>query len=114
MNKVYQELTDFISRIRSQNTEQMIVNALLASISNSSLESGPAYFDHRHLFKVSIETDQPLNAAFIASPFLPSDWRSRLSLADVAVCTSGIAQAAATKVLRTTFNCNAGVHFNHF
>jgi hypothetical protein len=81
-------------------------NAFLACATGGSLISGPSHFDHRHMFNVPLHNGN-LSAVFIASPFVPSTWFSDRTLAGIGVFTSGIANSAASQILRTTFH--AGV-----
>jgi hypothetical protein len=101
-------MDDFFNAHKTANNEHSIVNALAACVSTSMLTSGPSTFDHRHMFQVPAE-ESGTASAFIASPFLPANWRSNRAFEYFGVCTSGIASSVASTFLRTTFS--AGLSF---
>ena len=104
---VLKEISDFIDQ-KMKNSDELIKSALLACVSSGKLVSGHSHFDHRHLFEVP-KLGEPLKGAFIASPFLPPNWRSDIKIGGTGVCTSGIANTAAAALLRSKFN--AGAYF---
>jgi hypothetical protein len=61
------------------------------------------------MFVVPVFTKVRQSLAFIASPFVPVEWKS---YPDIGVCTSGIANAVAADLLRTTFH--SGILFDIF
>ena len=100
------EMGDFFSAHKdSTNTVAVDIakDALLSCASGGALECVPSRFDNRHMFRVPNHRLY-LSAAFIASPCLPAMWRSDYELWGKGVFTSGVANAAASEILRTIFN----------
>ncbi len=83
------------------NTRASLIRALHLCVSVGSMDVYFEFFDHRHMFEVP-GGYQNLVAAFIASPYLPTDRRAIASRAGYGVCFSGIVNSAAAKLLRTT------------
>jgi hypothetical protein len=85
----------------NRNTRAPLIRALLLCMSVGSMNVNFEFFDHRHMFVVPGRY-RNLAAAFIASPYLPTDRLAISSRAGYGVCFSGIANSAAAKLLRTT------------
>jgi hypothetical protein len=102
----FSQIRQFILANKSDSTDDSLPGALLSCLSVGPLEVCSEFYDHRHMFRVP-EGNQECVAAFIASPYLPVDRFAMESLAGHGVCSSGISNAAAAKLLRTTLR--AGV-----
>jgi hypothetical protein len=96
---IHAGLEHFIITHESRQAKHSMIGALKACASTSAVCVVPSYLDHRHVFRIPNGL-HPLVKAFIASPFLPNtarrlDHTHRL----IGVCASGLANAAAFKLL---------------
>lgn len=110
---IFGELDEFVSSVKTPNTEHLFVNAILACVSTGNFPSVTSHFDHRHMFRIPLRSNR-LVAVFIASPYLPADRLAIASRTGVGVCSSGIANSAAAKLLRTSLKSGLSCSIDFF